>query len=153
LQKILVIISLNYGTVFYTDQLKILNYIKIKKIKTWRPGQNACRLLNNGQTIAAESIFTSTYLKAEIQVQVSNFKYIEKIDILLSFEEFRLQVNYIYRVHTLPQIFTKDRDKDNAWQRHKLLEIYTSTPHLQITDKPERSCMENKIRQPNININ
>jgi len=53
----------------------------------------------------------------------------------------------------LPQAFTKDRDKDNAWQQHKLPEIYTSTPHLQIIDKPERSCIENKIKQHNININ
>lgn len=49
--------------------------------------------------------------------------------------------------HALPQAFTKDHGKDNAWQQHKLLGIYTSTLHLQIIDKPERSCTENKIRQ------
>lgn len=32
---------------------------------TWRPGQNACKLLNKGQTRAAEFIFTSTYLHIE----------------------------------------------------------------------------------------
>jgi hypothetical protein len=39
----------------------------------------------------------------------------------------------------LSQAPTKDRGKDNAWQKHKLLGIYTSTPHLQIIDEPERS--------------
>lgn len=35
--------------------------------KTWSPGQNACKLLNNGQTMAAESIFTSTYLQTNLK--------------------------------------------------------------------------------------
>lgn len=41
---------------------------------------------------------------------------------------------------------TKDHCKDNALQQHKLLEIYTSTPHLQITNKPEK-IHEGRIRE------